>query len=84
MKDKTDTRTLTLPIIPKGRGRPPTGKAKSATTRFAEQLARDFERARLGEFNEMTLTGLHIGMKNPDYAFDCWREIGLRRGFFQQ
>lgn len=41
MKDPTDSKTLDMHPVPKRRGRPPTGTAKTPAQRKAEQRERD-------------------------------------------
>ena len=62
MIDKKDTKTLDLPVLPKKRGRPSTGKALTAAQRKQRQRAKDWAITANGigtmDFKEMTTTGL--------------------------
>lgn len=62
MRDKKDTQTLELPVVPKKRGRPATGKALTAAQRKQRQRAKDWAVTANGigtmDFKAMTTTGL--------------------------
>lgn len=58
MKDAADNKTLDLLPVPKKRGRPSTGKAKTAAERMRELRQRSRQQI-TARYHEMTLTALY-------------------------
>jgi hypothetical protein len=94
MKQPDDHKTLEIPDLKIARrGRPSTGKARTASQRKRDQLDRDlhsFNTATMGDYSAVTdsalLVILGFGTRidwNPRgiLAKDAWLEIGRRRGF---
>lgn len=87
-KQAGDTKTLELDCIPKKRGRPVTGKAKSAAQRKREQVARDkFALTQsIGSEGQASLKSLIELLKGVESesaatkltAARAWKEIGSR------
>lgn len=91
MKQHEDQRTQELPLPKRGRGRPATGKARTAAQRKQEQRSRDLTKVwEENKLNNVTITGLltMLGQcskpgwdANGLIAKSVWLELGKRRGF---
>lgn len=65
MKDRNDRATLEMIDLPKRRGRPPTGKAKSNAARQAAYRARKAKEAVTVTFNRADIATLKLVLANP-------------------
>lgn len=89
MKQPEDNKTID--VLTAKRGRPVTGKARTAAQRKQDQRARDLTKAwEEDDLNNVTVTGLIaiLGMtskpgwdSNGLIAKAAWEELGKRRGF---